>query len=54
MFYQNRPTPEELEAEKAKQELFLDEGVNLTGRNEIRLAAESTLTVDQGTVADPP
>lgn len=37
-------------AKKAHQSLVLDPKINLTGRNEIRLAAHATLTVNQGTV----
>jgi len=35
----------------ATQSLVLGSGVNLTGRNEIRLASHATLTVDKGTVS---
>jgi len=35
---------------KAQQALVLGPGVNLTGRNEIRLASHATLTLNQGTV----
>ncbi len=36
---------------KASQSLVLGPGVNLTGRNEIRLARHATLTVDDGIVS---
>lgn len=36
---------------KASQSLVLGKGINLTGRNEIRLSAHATLTVNGGTVS---
>ena len=36
---------------KANQSLVLGPGINLTGRNEIRITAQATLTIDGGTVS---
>ncbi len=41
----------EIAGKQSAQSLVLGPNVNLTGRNEIRLAENSTLTVDQGTVS---